>query len=250
MKENRILMGMPITVEIINSKANKEALNSVYSYFEYIDEKFSTYKDNSEIMRINRGELKESEYSKDMQEIFALSQETKIKTGGYFNILTPSGIFDPSGLVKGWATQNATKLLEERGFNDYYIEAGGDIQVHGKNKDGHAWKIGIRNPFNIKEIVKILYIKDVGVATSGSYIRGQHIYNPLKKNEEITDIMSLTVVGPNIYEADRFATAAFAMGKQGIMFIEKMAGFEGYAIDSKGIATMTSGFEKYTRETD
>ena len=69
--------------------------------------------------------------------------------------------------------------------------------------------------------------------------------------EEFCDIVSLSVIGPNIYEADRFATAAFAMGRKGIEFIENLnvdSGprmFEGYMIDSKGIATMTSDFDKY-----
>jgi len=81
-----------------------------------------------------------------------------------------------------------------------------------------------------------------GVATSGTYIRGQHIYNPYRPEEKIEDIVSITVVGPDIYEADRFATAAFAMGRGGIMFIEELKDFEGYAVDAAGIATMTSGF--------
>jgi len=68
-----------------------------------------------------------------------------------------------------------------------------------------------------------------------------------KPNEPIKDIVSLTVIGPNIYEADRFVTAAFAMGKEGIYFIEKLDGFEGYMIDSNGLATFTSGFEKYVK---
>jgi thiamine biosynthesis lipoprotein len=82
-----------------------------------------------------------------------------------------------------------------------------------------------------------------GVATSGTYIRGQHIYNPHHPQKTIDDVVSLTVVGPDIYEADRFATAAFAMGREGIIYIEKLPGFEGYMIDTAGLATMTSGFE-------
>jgi thiamine biosynthesis lipoprotein len=83
------------------------------------------------------------------------------------------------------------------------------------------------------------------VATSGTYARGRHIYNP-KAAEPLTDeIVSLTVVGPDIYEADRFATAAFAMGAAGIQFIEQLDGFEGYQIDRQGQATLTTGFKDY-----
>jgi thiamine biosynthesis lipoprotein len=58
--------------------------------------------------------------------------------------------------------------------------------------------------------------------------------------------MSLTVIGPNVCDADRFATGAFAMGEAGIRFIEGLPGFEGYMIDAHGVATYTSGFERFT----
>jgi len=48
-----------------------------------------------------------------------------------------------------------------------------------------------------------------------------------------------------VFEADRFATAAFAMGRKGIQFIEELPGFEGYMIDAQARATYTSGFERY-----
>lgn len=105
---------------------------------------------------------------------------------------------------------------------------------------------GIRNPFNKEEIIKVISLKDAGIATSGTYIRGQHIYNPHEIEKPITEIVSLSVIGPNVYEADRFATAAFAMGEKGIMFIEKLNGFEGYMVDKNGLATMTGGFQAYT----
>lgn len=238
-------MGMPITVEIIDASADERDIDEVFSYFKYVDEKFSVYKSMSEISRINSGEIKEENCSEDMKTVFALSEETKIKTNGYFDITAPDGKRDPSGLVKGWAIHNASKILEKRGFNDFYVEAGGDIQVRGKNGQGRDWRIGIRNPFNTKEIVKVVRLENEGVATSGTYIRGQHIYNPHQRNKPILEIVSLTVIGPNVYEADRFATAAFAMAEKGIGFIENLAGFEGYAIDKNGLAVMTSGFEKY-----
>jgi thiamine biosynthesis lipoprotein len=85
---------------------------------------------------------------------------------------------------------------------------------------------------------------DRGVATSGLYVRGEHIYNPRTGGSVDNTIASLTVVGPDVYEADRFATAAFAMGRDGIGFIERAQGLDGYAIDRSGVATMTSGFSR------
>ncbi len=251
MKQTRLMMGMPITVEIVDTvfaaSPDKEsaAIQAVFDYFAYVDATFSTYKDTSEIMRINRGELALDDASEDMRLIFALAEQTKRETDGYFDILH-NGSYDPSGVVKGWAIDHAAALLRQHGFQNFYVDAGGDVQAAGKNEDGENWRVGIRNPFNIDQIVKVVGVSDMGVATSGTSIRGQHIYNP-KNSAPIEEIVSLTVIGANIYEADRFATPAFAMGREGILFIEALAGFEGYMIDCNGIATLTSGFASYTR---
>ena len=235
-------MGMPVSVEVIDAHVTASDLNAVYDYFTYVDEKFSTYKATSEISAINRGELTPDRISGDMRTIFALAEQTREDTNGYFDILH-NGIYDPSGIVKGWAIYRAAEILQRRGFKNYYVDAGGDVEVAGHNDQGQAWRIGIRNPFKPDEIVKVVGLSNCGIATSGTYIRGQHIYNPYQAGP-ITDIMSLTVIGPNVYEADRYATAAFAMGRDGIAFIENLAGFEGYMIDQNRQATFTNGFAK------
>ncbi len=243
MKQTRLIMGMPITIEILDATITQDDLDDVFAYFVSVDDIFSTYKETSEISKINRGELRPAQYSEDMKVVLALSAQTKKETDGYFDI-EHNGIYDPSGIVKGWAIQNAAKMLRARGFRNFYVDAGGDIQVAG-SKHGDPWRVGIRNPFNRNEYVKVLVITDQGVATSGTAIRGQHIYDPFNQNTPLVDVASITVIGPNVYDADRFATAAFAMGKRGIQFIEKLAGFEGYMIDAHARATYTSGFERY-----
>jgi len=236
-------MGMPITIEVMDAAVTPDDLEHVFAYFVSIDDSFSTYKDSSEISKINRGELLPAQYSAEMKTILALSEQTKQETHGYFDI-QHDDISDPSGIVKGWAIYHAAKLLKAAGYRHFYVDAGGDIQVAGK-KDGQLWRVGIRNPFNRREHVKVLALTNCGIATSGTAIRGQHIYNPYYRTTPLEEIVSLTVIGPNVYEADRFATAAFAMGNRGIQFIEKRAGLEGYQIDAHARATFTSGFERY-----
>lgn len=243
MRETAIIMGMPVVAEIVGADA--AALQKVFDYFVSVDERFSTYKPNSEISKINRGEIKPDKYSDEMKEVFALSEKTKKETGGYFDITRPDGLIDPSGTVKGWAIHNAAKLVENMGYKNYFLDIAGDIQSSGVDAQDKEWTIGIRNPFKHEELVKVLRPQGRGVATSGTYIRGQHIYNPHEPEQKLQEVVSLTVVGPNIYEADRFATAAFAMGRGGIVFIEQLPGFEGYSIDASGVATMTNGFEQF-----
>ena len=235
-------MGMPVTVEIINDQA-EAAIDDTFEYFEQVDRRFSTYQPDSEISRVNAG-LPEADWSDDMKHVLRLCEETKHETEGFFDI-EHNGDIDPSGLVKGWAIQQAADRLRQCGVENFYVEAGGDIQVGGRNADGGPWLIGIRNPANRDEVVKVVKLQSEGIATSGTAIRGQHIYDPHHPGAALMGVTSLTVVGPDVYEADRFATAAFAMGPDGIAFIERRPGLEGYMITADGQATLTSGFERY-----
>lgn len=246
MKATEDIMGMPVTVEVTDSGTSRGSLEKTFDYFRYVDATFSTYKKESEISRVNRGELSLKDCSEDMKRIFDLAEETNRRTSGYFDIHTPDGSIDPSGIVKGWAIRNAADFLRSLGHENFYVEAGGDIQTSGKNSEGKEWRIGVRDPFDREKIVKVVYPRGKGIATSGTAVRGNHIYDPHTKRPVETSVASLTVIGPNVYEADRFATAAFAMGEQGIGFIGGLEGFEGYQIDAKGVATMTDGFENYT----
>jgi FAD:protein FMN transferase len=242
-------MDMPVIIEIIDPMVTENIFEEIFNYFIYIDNTFSPFKKNSELTKINNGILQKNEWSQDMKIVFKLCEQTKKETFGYFSI-EKNRQFDPLGLVKGWAINNAANILEKKGFKNFYVEAGGDIQVHGKNKKKKLWKIGIQNPFNIKQNIKIITLNNQGIASSGTYLRGQHIRNPFFPKKEINDIVSLTVIGPNIYEADRFATAAFAMGKKGINFIENIPRLAGYMIDNKGIATLTNNFNNFVYKND
>jgi thiamine biosynthesis lipoprotein len=244
MKETELIMGMPITIEVVDD-CQKDVFAEVFEYFISIDGKFSPYKEASELNAVNNG-LDPNNWSPKMKEVMDLCAQTKKMTGGYFNI-SHKGKIDTSGLVKGWAIYNASKIIKDKGINNFYIEAGGDIQAEGMNQYGNPWDIGIRNPFHISEIVKAISISGQGVATSGTYLRGEHIYSPNTRTESPSNIVSLTVIGPNVFEADRFATAAFAMGRGGINYISALPGFSAYMIDDHGSATYTANFMDYAR---
>jgi len=244
MQKIEFIMGMPIIVDIVDG----QAFDEVFSYFRYVDEKFSPYRADSEVSQINKSQNPNFKYSKDMREILDLAEKTKKETNGYFDIYR-NGYMDPSGIVKGWAIYRSSQILKNLGCKNFYINAGGDIQTSGLNSEGEKWSIGISNPFNVHENVKVVYLSGEGIATSGVYERGNHIYLPADAAHQALqagnpNIVSLTVIAKNVYEADRFATAAFAMGKEGINFVEKQKGLEGYMINKDGFATMTTGFEK------
>lgn len=242
MKKIDLIMGMPIQIEIRDEDVSLSDFKKVFKYLRWVDSNFSPFKKESEVEKINEGKLRPQDYSPEMKEIWKMAEELKEKSKGYFNIKNPNGKIDPSGIVKGWAVKNAANILRLLGRKEFFVDAGGDAEIAGG-----PWTWGIRNPFNKSENIKILSLSDCGIATSGTYERGNHIYNPITGSFNIPDIVSLTVIGKDVYEADSFATPAFAMGVPGIEFIERLPGLEGYMINRAGIATMTSGFNRFLK---
>jgi thiamine biosynthesis lipoprotein len=236
-------MGMPITVKITAANVPRKVFAEVFDWFASVDARYSPYKPDSEVSRINAG-LPESEWSNEMKAVLARCEKTKLQTRGYFDVYH-KGRLDPSGLVKGWAVKAASDLLRKRRYEHFYIDAGGDIQAQGQNADHLPWRIGIRNPAKRDEIIKVVSASGKGVATSGAYVRGDHIYNPLDSYRPACGVTSITVIGPDVYEADRFATAAYAMGADGAVFIAELKGFEAYMITPDGTAVMTPNFARY-----
>ena len=186
------------------------------------------------------------DYSPELRTILKLAESTKVQTDGFFDVWH-NGVFDPSGIVKGWAIQEAAHIMASRSQN-FYLEAGGDIQVQGHATAGTPWRIGVRNPFDRHSNASVVGLSHSAIATSGTAIRGQHIYNPHDDTSTLDEIVSMSVIGHRIVDADRFATAAFAMGRAGVKFIESLPGFEGYMIDKNKIVTLTTGWQKYEVE--
>lgn len=234
-------MGMPITVEIVDQGVDKKIFKQVFDYFSWVDETFSPFKKDSEVSRINSKDPK-YKMTAHMQEVIDLAKKTTRETDGYFRV-NFNGKFDPSGLVKGWSIQNASRIIADAGYKNFFVNAGGDIQTSGKNSSGEKWKVGIRNPFKPNSIVKIVELKDgYAIATSGNYFRGNHIYSPLKPTKKGAKLVSLSIIGSNIHDADRFATAAFAMGEKSLEFVQKLTNLEAFAIFSDQKAYATKGF--------
>lgn len=247
-RENRPIMGMPIEIAVAgDSPAARAALEDAFAYLVGVDERFSTYKEGSEISRMNRGELALRNASEEVQEIFARAEDARKRTNGYFDVRRPDGKLDPSGIVKGWAIRKTAERIRNAGLEHFFVNAGGDIASGGKNHEGADWSVGIENPLNRAQIAKVVFPRGRGVATSGSYIRGAHIYNPHDLSQRLDVVKSITVIGPDVEAADVLATAAFAMGVHGIEFIERTLDFEAYQVDRKGVATMTGGFAEYTK---
>src|SRR5665213_2630899 len=124
MRETRILMGMPIAIEIVGA-TDGLLIERAFEYLAAVDRRFSTYKPDSEISAINEGRRAKDACSVEMAEVFALAETTRWETRGFFDIRRPDGSIDPSGIVKGWAIRNTARLLAGAGTENFFVNAGG-----------------------------------------------------------------------------------------------------------------------------
>ena len=228
--------GTILFIDVASSTASEDELHvgieECRQYFYFIDEVFSTYKPNSEVSRLRRGELTLEECCSELQEVWALCAYAKEVSDGYFDPWCLDGGFDPSGYVKGWAADRAIEKLKAVGGENIQINCAGDLSLAGGFEDEKPWSIGIRHPEDKDQIVKVYEIMDGAIATSGTYERGAHIRDPHTGMIAI-GARSATVLGPDGGLADALATALVVAGRDGAYLFSKpeLADYNCWVID-------------------
>ncbi|MEY3561600.1 MAG: hypothetical protein RL068_752 [Actinomycetota bacterium] len=176
------------------------------------DQAFSTYKKESEVSRINRGEINLAEASDDVRLISDVCRIWELRTEGGFASTDRLGNWDPSGIVKAWAAQSAVRYLEAHGLTNFSLNAGGDILL-GSGAQPELQRVGVAKPrpiasigFQAEQILDLSESSYAAVATSGSAERGNHIWGQAK------GILQVSVIGSDLISADVWATALYAKG--------------------------------------
>jgi thiamine biosynthesis lipoprotein len=233
-------MGTVFTIDIRDDGSWADAIDDAVRWLHRVDTVFSTYRPDSDICRLDRGELHVRDADAYMREVLALCVDVTKETNGYFSAVI-NGRLDPSGLVKGWAIELASDLLRAHGSNNHTVNGGGDMQTAGEAAPGQPWRVGIVDAQDRTRVHTVVNGRDVAVATSGVAERGAHIVNPFT-GVPADDVTSVTVVGSSLTRVDAYATAAFVMGDGAQSWVESLPGYEALIVSADGTATPTSGF--------
>ncbi len=243
-------MGTSISIDIVDSH-DRHLIDELVAWFHHVDTDFSPYKDASTVTRIGRGELAPTDtaVSDEVREVLQRCGELDAETGGVFDVWSlpsPNGTrFDPCGYVKGWSVQRAARLLAQRGVQDYCLNAGGDVVLGGRNHGDAPWRVGIRHPDDAMAVALVLEGSGpLAVATSGTYERGAHIVDP-RDGHPVTELASVTVIGPDLADADAFATTVYVMGADGLYWLADQPGYTGCVITREGQLIATEAFNAY-----
>jgi len=232
---------MPIGIDLADEGAVD--VEPAFAWLREVDAVFSTYRADSEISRLGRGELALADCRPEVDEVLTACLALERATRGYFSVRA-AGRLDPSGYVKGWAVAGAAARLSEAGAGDFCINAGGDVAVRGRPAPDRLWRIGIRHPEQPQRLAAVLAGEDLAVATSGAYERGAHILDP-HTGAPPEGLLSVTVVGPDLALADAYATAAYAMGDGGPAWTATLDGYDAMCITSDHRVLSTPGFARH-----
>ncbi|MGW4320108.1 FAD:protein FMN transferase [Streptomyces sp. NPDC004684] len=225
-------------------EAVRAALREAVAGLHRVDEVFSTYRADSEVSRLARGELTVAQCDPQVAEVLALGAEAERMSDGWFS-LRYQGRLDPTGVVKGWAAERAARLVAAAGASGVSVNGGGDVQVLGSPGADRPWRVGVSDPLRpggLAAVVSAAGVPELAVATSGTAERGDHIVDPRTGRAAVTDLVSVTVVAPRLVWADCWATAAFAMGaREGLAWLESLPGVEALLITAGDEVRCTGG---------
>ena len=245
------IMGTAISLDLRDQSIAPAAVDAAFDHLRDIDVRFSTWKTESEISRLGRGELSAEKCSPDVRVVLEQCERLRALTHGFFDIRghRPDGRLDPSGFVKGWAAESAAGILAAAGARNFCLNAGGDVIARGESEPGRPWRIGVRHPELPDRLATVIEARDMAVATSGGYERRDHIIDP-HTGRPPAGLLSVTVVGPDMSEADAYATAAFAMGPGGLTWLDSLGGYAGCMITAERRLVWTPGFARFKADSD
>jgi thiamine biosynthesis lipoprotein len=223
----------------VNRQAATQAIQAACVVLHEADANFSTWEPGSPVSRLRRGEVALSDLPPVVADVLDRCASARRASGGWFDPWAMPGGVDPTGLVKGWAVDQALAVLREAGMPAAMINGGGDIAVYGSPAPGQAWRIGIRHPWRSGALAAIVEV-GAAVATSGSYERDAHLIDPFTRRPG-GRAASATVTGPSLAIADALATALAVGGDKALGIVGGLDGYDGYLIRADGSEASTPG---------
>jgi FAD:protein FMN transferase len=238
------VMGMPISLALRGRHTDDDAALAAWAeamaVLRAVDRVFSTYRADSAVSRFGRGEIELAECPDEVAEVIALGLVAERDSGGAFALWRPGSdgvpVFDPSGVVKGWAVERAAAALRRLPDTDFCLSAGGDLVCRTVDPDGRGWRIGIEDPHDPQRVVAVVPVRDGAVATSGAAHRGQHVVDG-RTGRPPVGVASVTVVASSLTDADVDATAAYALGEDAARWLSGRPGRPGLVVWADGSAT-------------
>lgn len=223
----------PSDVDRLGADVVAAAMGRARSHLELMDHRFSHYTRESEISRWLSGFHVSPDALADIDFVIKQCLRLRDESDGVFVHKNPvSGSVDTAGYVKGHAIRGAARAMQSRGLANFIVGVGGDSYCAGWATPDRPWRLAISDPARTHGVAALVEATDIAVATSGRVERGDHIWNGTGQASD--SLSSFTVIGPDIAEADAYATIGFALGEAGVAWVAGREGYRSLAIRPDG----------------
>ncbi len=160
---------------------------------------------------------------------------------------------DLGGIAKGYAAEEVKKVVQKHDIEHAFVNLGGNVLVIGDKVDGSPWKIGIQDPREGKgDVMAVVDAVDLTIVTSGNYERFfeedgklyHHILDPQTGFPADNELISVSIISENSFDADALSTAVYVMGlNKGMEFIENLDDVEAMFITEQLDVYLSSGLK-------
>ena len=230
-------MGMPIVVDV-RDVDDAAALEPLFDWFRRVDRTFSTYIADSEISRLNRGELALEDAHPDVRGCSRAARSCASRRTATSTRAPRRDGLDPSGLVKGWSVDRAARSLDEP-VAELRDQRRRRHAAPGRRPPEPCWRVGIQHPLE----------RDRSPPSSRRRPRRRDLRRLRARRARprpahppaAAGVLSVTITGPDLATADAYATAAFAMG-EGPAWTARLRGYEAMTLLEDDTVMYTGGF--------
>jgi thiamine biosynthesis lipoprotein len=235
------VMGMPISLALrgrhVDDDLARHAWAGCLDELRDVERVFSTYRPDSFVSRLAAGAIGLEDCPDEVREVLALGERARVESDGAFDVRRPGAdgtpVLDTDGVVKGWAVQRASAHLAALPDTDFCLSAGGDMVCHVSDPDRPAWRIGIEDPRDARNVVATVDVRHGAVATSGHAHRGHHVVDA-RTGAAPSGLASVTVLAEDLTTADLDATSAYAMGDGALAWLRGRPGRRGVVVRADG----------------
>jgi len=290
--KTKFLMGTDITITIFWKKDPNRDIEKVFDIFHNLEEEFSRFKSESSLSILNKkrtwevsdtfinvlnkckeiysdtdfyfnplinvrqlgysNDFHSNEFKKEDSDLQVNLELEKVEIKGNTVSLQEGQNVDLWGIVKWYGVDKAKEHLDQAWYENYIVDAWGDIFTRWKNKEGGKIVVGIDSPYTRDSIFATIEVENTAIATSGNYKRKRtienqeytHIINPINSSNN-KEIISITLVGDNCYLVDAYATACIAMGLEKTLEFIKKSHLDGVIMCNDKKVYTTQWMKKY-----
>lgn len=227
-------MGTVASLDVPLHDVRESDIDAVKAVFDRLEDRFSLYREDSELSQVARGELSLTRASEELRAVYAAAIEWRTATAGSFTPNRPDGVVDLDGIVKAIAIREAGEVLVDRGFTHWCLNVGGDVLVWGS-----PWTIGVVDPADRGALLCAVELRDsrVALATSGTTERGEHVW----RTGTGDSFVQVSVCADDILIADVLATAILSGGRDFLDVATAQWDVDVLTVATSGELAMTPG---------